>query len=77
MGELPLSNGQTSTLQPDSTNPQQKRPRVLDIYLRVIISPAGILLLLGMLVSFIGLRKQVAGSMTRERDQVENSGAHP
>ena len=51
-GELLPSNGQTSTLQPDSTNPEQKRPRVLDIYLRVILSPAGILLLLIFMMSF-------------------------
>jgi len=51
-GELLPSNGQTSTLQPDSTNPEQKRLRVLDIYLRVILSPAGILLLLIFMMSF-------------------------
>jgi len=51
-GELLPSNGQTSTLQPDSTNPEPKRPRVLDIYLRVILSPAGILLLLIFMMSF-------------------------
>lgn len=51
-GKLSPSNGQTSTLQPDSTNPEQKRPRVLDIYLRVILSPAGILLLLIFMMSF-------------------------
>jgi DHA1 family multidrug resistance protein-like MFS transporter len=51
-GELLLSNEQTSTLQPDSTNPEQKRPRVIDIYLRVILSPAGILLLLIFMMSF-------------------------
>ena len=52
-GGLSPSNGQISTLQSDSTNPeQQQRPRVLDIYLRVILSPAGILLLLIFIMSF-------------------------
>lgn len=40
------------TTQPDSSNPTWKRPRVLDIYLRIIFSPAGILLLLNFIMSF-------------------------
>lgn len=51
-GELSPSNGQTSTLQSDATKPEQKHPRVLDVYLRVILSPAGILLLLIFMMSF-------------------------
>jgi DHA1 family multidrug resistance protein-like MFS transporter len=52
-GELPLFNGQTSILQPDSINSEQKqRPRVIDIYRQVILSPAGILLLLIFIMSF-------------------------
>jgi MFS family permease len=34
-------------------------------------------LLLGLLVSFIGLQKQVTGSMMREQDQVEDNGERP
>lgn len=34
-------------------------------------------LLLGLLVSFIGLQKQITGSMTREQDQIENNGGYP
>ena len=51
-GNLSPSNEQTPILQPDSTNPAPNRPRVLDIYLRVILSPAGILLLLIFIMSF-------------------------
>ena len=51
-GELPLSNEQTLTLQPDSVYLKAKRPRVLDIYFRVLLSPAGILLLLIFIMSF-------------------------
>jgi len=47
-GELLPSNGQTPSIQPDST----KHPRTRDIYLRVILSPAGILLLLIFIMSF-------------------------
>jgi MFS transporter, DHA1 family, multidrug resistance protein len=43
---------QAPTHQPDSSNPTQKHPRVLDIYLRIIFSPAGILLLLNFIMSF-------------------------
>jgi DHA1 family multidrug resistance protein-like MFS transporter len=43
---------QAPTHQPDSSNPTQKHPRVLDIYLRIILSPAGILLLLNFIMSF-------------------------
>jgi DHA1 family multidrug resistance protein-like MFS transporter len=52
MGELPLSNEQTPTLQPDAVYLEAKHPRVLDIYLRVLLSPAGILLLLIFIMSF-------------------------
>ena len=34
-------------------------------------------LLLRMLVSFVGLQKQVSGSLTREQNPVKNSGEHP
>ena len=51
-GNLSPSNEQTPIRQPDSTNPAPNRPRVLDIYLRVILSPAGILLLLIFIMSF-------------------------
>ena len=51
-GNLSPSNEQTPILQPNSTNPAPNRPRVLDIYLRVILSPAGILLLLIFIMSF-------------------------
>lgn len=47
-GELIQSIGQTPTSQPDSAKPS----RVLDIYLRVLLSPAGILLLLIFIMSF-------------------------
>ena len=47
-GELLPSNGQTPSIQPDST----KHLRTRDIYLRVILSPAGILLLLIFIMSF-------------------------
>jgi DHA1 family multidrug resistance protein-like MFS transporter len=51
-GELRPSNEQTPTPQSDSTNPAPKRPRVIDIYLRVLLSPAGILLLIIFIMSF-------------------------
>jgi DHA1 family multidrug resistance protein-like MFS transporter len=52
-GELPPSNEPISTLQNESiANPEPKRPRVLDIYLRILFSPAGILLLLIFIMSF-------------------------
>lgn len=52
-GKLPPSNELISTLQPDAiTNSRPKRPRVLDIYLRILFSPAGILLLLIFIMSF-------------------------
>jgi DHA1 family multidrug resistance protein-like MFS transporter len=51
-GELPLSNQQTPTPQPDPANPAPKRPRLIDIYLRVLLSPAGLLLLLIFIMSF-------------------------
>src|SRR5512138_289128 len=52
-GKLSLSNEPISTLQPDAiTNSKPKRPRVLDIYLRILLSPAGILLLLIFIMSF-------------------------
>lgn len=47
-GELIPSNEQTPTSQPDSAKPT----RVLDIYLRVLLSPAGLLLLLIFIMSF-------------------------
>jgi DHA1 family multidrug resistance protein-like MFS transporter len=43
---------QAPTHQPDSATPPQKHPRVLDIYLRIIFSPAGVLLLLNFIMSF-------------------------
>jgi DHA1 family multidrug resistance protein-like MFS transporter len=45
---LPPSNEQNPSIQPDSI----ARPRILDIYLRVLLSPAGILLLLIFIMSF-------------------------
>jgi MFS transporter, DHA1 family, multidrug resistance protein len=48
MGKLVQSNGQNSSPQPDSTI----RPRTRDIYLQVIFSPAGVLLLLIFIMSF-------------------------
>jgi DHA1 family multidrug resistance protein-like MFS transporter len=51
-GKLPPSKEPISTLQMDSiTNPKPERPRVLDIYLRILFSPAGILLLLIFIMS--------------------------
>jgi len=47
-GELLPSNEPIPTSQPDST----KRPRVFDIYLRTLLSPVGILLLLIFIMSF-------------------------
>ncbi len=50
--DLPLSNEPIAALRPDSTsNPGPKRPRLLDIYWRVIFGPAGILLLLIFIIS--------------------------
>jgi hypothetical protein len=51
-GELPLSNGQMPRLQHNSTTPERKLPRLLDIYLRIILSPARPLLLLIFIMSF-------------------------
>jgi multidrug resistance protein len=52
-GELPPSIEPISTPQLDSTiHPESKRLRLLDIYWRVILSPAGILLLLIFIMSF-------------------------
>jgi DHA1 family multidrug resistance protein-like MFS transporter len=51
-GEMSPSKKQAASLPPDSTKPESKRPRVLDIYLRVFLSPAGILLLLIFIMSF-------------------------
>jgi DHA1 family multidrug resistance protein-like MFS transporter len=50
--ELVPSNGQNSTNQPVPANPEPARPRTRDIYLRVILSPAGILLLLIFIMGF-------------------------
>jgi MFS transporter, DHA1 family, multidrug resistance protein len=44
--------GEQATAQRDPSGPTQKHPRVLDIYLRIIFSPAGILLLLNFIMSF-------------------------
>jgi MFS transporter, DHA1 family, multidrug resistance protein len=44
--------GEQATSQTDSANLMQKHPRVLDIYLRIIFSPVGILLLLNFIMSF-------------------------
>ncbi len=49
---LSPSNEPISALQPDSTNLDSKRPRIFDIYLRIILGPAGILLLLIFIMSF-------------------------
>ena len=52
-GELSPSNEPISTLQNKPiANPEPGRPRVLDIYLRILFSPAGILLLLIFIMSF-------------------------
>ncbi len=52
-GELPSSDELRSTLQNNSVaGPELKRRRVLDIYLRMLFSPAGILLLLIFIMSF-------------------------
>src|SRR5512147_917368 len=51
-GNLSPINEGSPTPQPDSVNPAPKRPRVIDIYLRVLLSPAGILLLLIFIMSF-------------------------
>ena len=50
--ELPPSDGQNSTDQPFSANSKPTHPRTRDIYLRVLLSPAGILLLLIFIMSF-------------------------
>ena len=52
MGELPPSDKQTPILQSDYSSPAPNRLRVLDIYLRILLSPAGILLLLIFIMSF-------------------------
>ena len=52
MGERLPSNEQTQTPQSDSAHAAVKRVRVLDIYLSVFLSPAGILLLLIFIMSF-------------------------
>ena len=49
---MPPSNKQTPTSPSDSANPMPKHPRFIDIYLRVVRSPAGILLLLIFIMSF-------------------------
>jgi DHA1 family multidrug resistance protein-like MFS transporter len=51
-GELVPPNEQNPTYQPVSTNPEPTRPRTRDIYLRVLLSPVGILLLLIFIMSF-------------------------
>ena len=51
-GELVPLKEQTAGLLPGSTRSGPKRPRVLDIYLHVFLSPAGILLLLIFIMSF-------------------------
>ncbi|MEW6030689.1 MAG: MFS transporter [Chloroflexota bacterium] len=51
-GDLRPSNEPTLTPQPDSTNPTPKPLRTRDIYLRVLLSPVGILLLLIFIMSF-------------------------
>jgi DHA1 family multidrug resistance protein-like MFS transporter len=48
--DLPLPNEPISTPRPESTDP--KKQHVLDIYLRVLLGPAGILLLLIFIMSF-------------------------
>ena len=40
-GNLPPSNELLSKLQPDSANPEPKNQSLLDIYVRVLLSPAG------------------------------------
>lgn len=51
-GEMSRLNDQHPITQSDSANAAPKRPRVLDIYLRILFSPAGILLLLIFIMSF-------------------------
>lgn len=51
-GEMLPLNDQQPISQSDSANPASKRPRVLDIYVRVLLSPVGILLLLIFIMSF-------------------------
>jgi DHA1 family multidrug resistance protein-like MFS transporter len=51
-GALPPSNETHPTDQPITAKPEPARPRTRDIYLRVILSPAGILLLLIFIMSF-------------------------
>ena len=52
-GKLPPSNEPISKLQADSiTNSKPHHPRVLDIYLHILLGPAGILLLLIFIMSF-------------------------
>jgi DHA1 family multidrug resistance protein-like MFS transporter len=51
-GGLAALNESTPTLQPESFNLKPNRPRTRDIYLQVLLSPAGILLLLIFIMSF-------------------------
>jgi len=51
-GKLPPPNEQAPTYHPDPVFPEAKHQRVLDIYLRVLLGPAGILLLLIFTMSF-------------------------
>jgi DHA1 family multidrug resistance protein-like MFS transporter len=50
--ELSPSGEQIASLTPDSIKPKPKHPRLLDIYMRVFLSPSGILLLLIFIMSF-------------------------
>jgi hypothetical protein len=52
MAGLPPSKEQSPALQPDSVNPVPTPLRTRDIYLRILLSPAGILLLLIFIMSF-------------------------
>jgi DHA1 family multidrug resistance protein-like MFS transporter len=52
MAGLPPSKEQSPALQPDSVNPVAIPLRTRDIYLRILLSPAGILLLLIFIMSF-------------------------
>jgi len=51
-GSLPPLNEQTPAVQPVPVQPEAAGPRLIDIYLRVLLSPAGILLLLIFIMSF-------------------------
>lgn len=50
-GKLPAFDEQSPILQP-AAEPEARRPRTRDVYLRVLLSPAGILLLLIFIMSF-------------------------